>query len=82
MDIVFLTYLFRHLQLVSNTKSSSIRVLDGDEFYRDGSDLPQTATTIMCSNTKFCDGFPSDETIVDQFFKPFDAPTCTASLDC
>lgn len=62
-----------------STKSSSIRVLD--IFYIDVP-APPFNTTLMCSNTKFCDGFPSNKTIVDDKFKPFDAPTCTASLDC
>lgn len=82
MMFVFLTHLFLHLQVVSSTMSSSIRVLDGDSFYVDGLD-PQTDITIMCTNTNFRDGFcPSNTTIVDDNSKPFDAPTYTASRNC
>ena len=68
---------------VGSTKSSSVFIFDGNGDFDDGSD-PSTRinTTLMCSKTKFCDGFPSRETIVDQFLKPFDAPTCKASRVC
>ena len=62
---------------------SSVRVFDGGDVFGDGGFAgTSTSTSLSYTNTRLCDGFPSNTTIVDQFSQQFNAPSCKVNFRC